>query len=300
MILTLSLVGAVSAQQPSTMGLEFTAAEKKLRVDIDRKPFVTFNFSEKLPKPFLSPVRLADGRVLTRPLKDPEDHPHHKGVWISVDKVNGVDFWAEHGRIVNRSVAARHDGRFVTIRAVNVWTSLDGKPIVTEQTQMSIYPDRMIAFDIRFVAAHGDVTFGDTKEGLLGFRMVDSLREKETGKVINSAGMTGASACWGRPAAWVDYSGQVGGRPAGVALFDNASNPRPSRYHVRNYGLFSVSPFGERAYSKGLKKAAPLAVREGNILRFRYGLLLHSHASDSKKIEAAYQRYVQRTEDDEE
>ncbi len=268
-----------------------------VQIQVDGKPFAVYrlNKSGKLPKPFLLPLRSAGGTVLTRALENPKDHPHHKGVWVSVDKVNDVDFWAEKGRIVTRSaeVLHKHHGLKVT----NEWQNLDGEAIVDEVTTITVLPNHTLSYDIRFVANHGSVTFGDTKEGLFGFRMVDSLREKETGKVINADGKQGTGQCWGQPSNWVDYYGKVSGNIVGVALFDHPKNMRKSRYHVRNYGLFSVSPFGEKAYSKGKSPAKPVTLEAGKTLRLRYALYVHDGDTATGKVADAYKTWLRQTAD---
>lgn len=266
---------------------------KTVDIHIGGKPFAVYqlNLRGELPKPFLLPVRAADGTILTRSLKDPEDHPHHKGVWVSVDRVNDVDFWAEKGRIVTDALDLVHSGNPV-LRVENIWQSLDGKPIVREDTSITFYPNRLVAYDITFRADYGPVTFGDTKEGLFGFRMVNSLREKETGTVVNAAGAKGTGECWGRPAPWVDYFGKVGDGVYGVALFDHPANFRKSRYHVRNYGLFSISPFGEKAYSKGKSEALPVTIEAGKSLRLRYGLYIHDGDTAAGEVAGVYREYA--------
>lgn len=265
----------------------------QVQINIEGKHFATYNYGEDLPKPYMSPVKAADGTVLTRPIIDPKvkDHPHHKGIWVAIDEVNDIKFWAEKGKIRNKSVKATSGdpGKLVT---VNEWLGEDGKPVVTESTTISIYPNRLLTYEIQFIAGDEEVTFDDTKEGLFGYRMASSMRESEGGKVVNADGAKGTGEAWGKPSAWVDYYGTVEGETHGIALFDHPDNFRPSRYHVRNYGLFSISPFGEAAYSKGKSKAAPLTLEPGKSFTLRYAAYLHEGDTKTGKVAEAYQQFV--------
>jgi len=276
--------------------VDFAMRESQIEVSIGGEPFATYNISEHLPKPFFSQVRGAGGTILSRPLKNPEDHKHHKGIWVSVDEVNGVKFWAEAGKIkniVSKGVKAKNGPAKLLL--VNHWLGEDGKPIVVETTSISIFANRLLAYDIRFTAGADEVTFDDTKEGLFGFRMVNSMREKESGKVVNADGKQGTAECWGVPSAWVDYYGEVDGKTYGVTLMDHPTNFRKSRYHVRDYGLFSVSPFGERAYTRGKSEAKPVVIKPNENLRLRYAIYIHSGNTSEGKVAEAYKQFLNAT-----
>ena len=294
-IVLLALTTTAIGQDGNEVTHQSSTDGKSVTISIGGTPFATYrkNETHDLPKPFLLPLRAADGTVLTRPLENPEDHPHHKGVWVSVDEVNEIDFWAEKGKILGvSSEVVTIPGKPTTIKVTNSWQSLDGKPAVEEQTTIQFFPNRLVTYDIKFIAKHGPVEFGDTKEGLFGFRMVNSLREKETGKVINADGKKGSGECWGQPSAWVDYYGQIEGKTYGVALFDHPKNMRKSRYHVRNYGLFSISPFGEKAYTKGKEEAKPVKLAKGETLELRYGLYVHDGDTKAGKVAETYKRFI--------
>jgi 7-carboxy-7-deazaguanine synthase len=68
--------------------------------------------------------------------------------------------------------------------------------------------------------------------------------------IENSAGGVGEKECWGKPAAWCDYSGPVEGQTVGIAVMDHPGNLRsPVRWHVRDYGLLTTNCFGESTFA---------------------------------------------------
>ena len=217
-------------------------------VKVAGEEFTVFHHGPSLPKPYFWPVRGPGGAILTRPIDPNEkEHPHHRGIWLSVDEVNDIKFWAERGRITTREVNF-HSGNPGTIQLTNDWMGSDGTPALIETTKISIYPSRLITYDTTVAPPAGKLArFDDTKEGFFGIRVAQSMREKEGGIVVNSEGQKTTKECWGQPAKWVDYTGTVDSKQYGVALMDHPGNFRPSRYHVRDYGLFSMSPFGEGA-----------------------------------------------------
>jgi len=227
------------------------------------------------------------------------DHPHHKGVWVAVDEVHGIKFWNEDSPIRNQNVEivkAKGDHKDPAIMKVtNHWMDRDGKPILEETTTIRIFPSRLMVYDIQFKALQ-EMSFGDTKEGLFGIRLPNSMREMVGGgHVVNADGVETTDKAWGRTSAWVDYSGTVGTQTFGATLMDHPDNFRPSRYHVRNYGLFSINPFGEAAYtsrSDDPQPAAPVALKPGETLDLRYGLFLHQGDAESGQVEQAYEQFL--------
>jgi len=291
---------------------------QQIEVTIGGKLFARYRIGGQNPKPYFWPIQAADGTTMSRPInRKGDDHPHHKGLWVAVDQVNHVRFWAERGKIRNVSVkignpnASAYWSRalsrynklgvgkplpggknYATMQIHNRWLDKKGNLVVNEHTTIRIYPNRMMIYEIVFSNPNIAVTFGDTKEGLLGFRMVNSMREKEGGHIVNADGLKTAKNCWGRPTAWIDYTGPINGKTYGVTLFDHPQNLRPSRYHARDYGLFSINPFGEKAYSRGKYPAKPVTIAPKEELRLKYGVYFHTGDTKSANIPKVRRKFL--------
>jgi hypothetical protein len=283
------------ASLPARAGQRSVALEKHdnvVEIKIDGKEFTVLRLDKSQPKPFFYPVRAADGAVVCRQLEHPEDHPHHKGIWCSIDEVNGIKFWAEQGKIENHSVElVAPEGNPARIRLVNHWLAADGKPVIVETAMVSICVNRMITYDALFTAGEKPVTFDDTKEGMFGIRVANSMRGKVGGQIVNAEGVHG-DECWGQESKWVDYFGTIDGKTYGVTLFDHPENFRKSRFHVRDYGLFTVSPFGQSAYTSGKLPPDPLTLGPGKSFRLRYGLCVHEGGTEQANVPATYEFFV--------
>jgi hypothetical protein len=210
--------------------------------------------------------------------------------------VNDIKFWAERGRITTREVNS-HSGNPGTIQLINDWMGTDGTPALIETTKISLYPSRLITYDTTIAPPAGKLArFDDTKEGFFGIRIAQSMREKVGGIVVNSEGKKTTQECWGQPARWVDYTGMVDAREYGVTLMDHPNNFRPSRYHVRDYGLFSMSPFGEGAYQNDPTKSKPVILDDVTpSIRLRYGLYIHQGNSTDGNVAGAYEQFLKST-----
>ena len=222
------------------------------------------------------------------------DHKHHRGVWISVDEVNGVKYWNEDGTI--RSVlitAGRTDAGEATVELVNHWLSSSGEPVVEERTKYHFADNHLITANITFKnITSGDVTFADTKEGLFGVRVATEIRERNGGLISDAEGRETEANVWGHENRWVDNTGTKGGYVVGLTLFDHPKNPRPSRYHVRGYGLFAVNPFGQHAYSKKTQPTNHLVLKQGQTESFTYGLWIHGK-TDYDGLQAIAEQFVE-------
>src|SRR5688500_13607519 len=90
-----------SKGQDTPGGFEIVPRDENKQVDIlfNGKLLTAYCYFDSIKKPFLFPVNTVDGITVTRgypisPLPgERADHPHHTGMWMNYESVNGLDFW---------------------------------------------------------------------------------------------------------------------------------------------------------------------------------------------------------------
>jgi len=303
----------MTLEPPPLVGVQISSEPGKMSVSIAGQPFTEYHFLNT-PKPFLYPLVGPSGAGMTRnfPMASPEgeehDHPHHRSLWFGHGLVNGVDFWTENpnsGRIVHDKFTGIRGGpEKGAIRSRNKWIAPGGNVVCTDERTMTFYNTgpgvRMLDFEISIYADHGDVIFGDTKEGTMGLRVAEAMRlTRPTGgmnpgsHILNSEGARDGEA-WGKRAKWCDYSGFVDGKNCGIAIFDHPLNPRfPTWWMARDYGLLGANPFGQHEFEKlSNEKVGDLKIASGQSVTFRYRFYLHSGTAEEAKVGERFDEFV--------
>ncbi|MHC4995208.1 MAG: DUF6807 domain-containing protein, partial [Planctomycetota bacterium] len=290
-----------------------TQLEDRVRVEIRGELFTEYIFSG-YAKPLMYPLIGPGGVEMMRhfPMKEgvkgeANDHVHQKSLWYTHGDVNGVDFWAEAasgraanvniGTIVQNKITRLTSGTRGTLRTENQWVDEDGRVLLTDTRQINFVspgksPDRYIDFRITLHASHGDVTFGDTKEGTMGIRTHPNLRLKNDPKhAQNSEGDKDADL-WGKRTAWVDYWGEIDNKTVGIAIFDHPTNPRhPTWWHARDYGLIAANPFGLSYFEGKERGTGDFKIANGESVTFRYRFLFHENGAEAANIAKRYDNF---------
>jgi hypothetical protein len=306
--------------QKHLISISVSASEKKAVITDNGKPFTQFIFPDSMEKPVLYPIYAPDGNLITRgyPLApragEPIDHPHHIGLWMNYENVNGLDFWnnsfaipAEkkklYGWIKTNGVPQTKNGTAGTLVYKADWINQGKEILLTETTtfHFSANDNERIIDRVTTLTAQQDVLFKDAKDGFLGLRVAHQLElpskeEREftddkgnitkvaannnvTGNYITSEGKQG-DAAWGTRATWCMLYGKLNDDSVSVAIIDHPQNPGyPTYWHARGYGLFAANPLGQKIFSNG-KEELNFKLQKGNSVTFRYRIVIAS----SKKI----------------
>lgn len=320
-LLFLILVPALSFAQTKAVKLVRDDTHKKVEVLVDGKPFTAYFYpsADVLKKPVLYPVRTAKGTLVTRgwPL-DPRageriDHPHHVGIWLNYEDVNGHDFWnnsntppnpkATYGTIVHTGIKTIQSGKQKGILTVTAnWLDKEGKVMLKETTTYTFQGtdnQRIIDRSTTLTAANKEVVFKDVKDGLFAIRVARQLEHpSKTAEVFTDAsgvatnvpvldntGITGSyrnkegiegEATWAKRSDWVNLRGQIDDEKIAIAIIDHPKNiGYPTYWHSRGYGLFSANPLGQKVFSNG-KEELNFTLAPKTSTTFNYRVVINS------------------------
>jgi len=318
-----AMTGLVQAQK---VDLVDNKKDKKIEVIIDGKPFTSYFYpgEDVLKKAVLYPVMTAKGTLITRgwPL-DPRgservDHPHHVGVWLNYEDVNGNDYWNNsnavdhakraYGTIKHTGITSMKGGKKGELTVTADWIDKDGKLTLKEVTTYTFSgkgDTRMVDRSTTLTAVNGEVSMPDIKDGMYAIRVAREL-ELPSNKpeiftdasgiatkvpVMNNTGITGnyrnsngieGEEVWAKRAIWCNLTGKIKDENISVAIIDHPKNVGyPSYWHARGYGLFAVNPLGQKAFSNG-KDVLNFKLKKGESTTFRYRLVVASeHLKDA-------------------
>lgn len=315
-----ALQQSADSARPSTAGFSVSSDADQVTIQYDGQLVSRYHFrDQESRKPYLWPVIGPTGKSMTRafPMKsvagEQQDHPHHRGVWFGHQGVAGSDMWLEAatknlkgdrkkkflarlGSIVHTDfIEVSADEKRAVIRANNDYCDSSGKQLMADQRSMifRMMGDQLVIdFDITLLAKYGDVELQDKKDAGLNVRVPTSMSLTHgTGHIVNSVGDRDAKT-WSKEAQWVDYHGQVDGEHLGIALLNHPSSFRhPTRWHVREYGLFTANAFGPKSLDPS-EPSGKFTLKSGQSVHLRHRIIFHRGDQVEAGIAAAYQTYA--------
>jgi methane monooxygenase PmoA-like len=315
-LLCLSFSFQLPAQKKHSIKIEPVRNQNVVVITDNGKPFTQFIYPDSLEKPVLYPIYAPDGKLITRgfPLAprpgEPTDHPHHIGLWLNYENVNGLDFWnnsfaipAEkkhsYGWIRTNGILQTKSGDKGILEYAADWTDQQKNILLKENTIFifSANDNERIIDRITTLTAQQDILFADAKDGLLGLRVAHALElpskdarqfvddkgnitkvaanknSDVTGNYITSEGKQGDSA-WGTRADWCMLYGKMDKDIISIAIIDHPKNPGyPTYWHARGYGLFAANPLGQKIFSNG-QVSLNYSLRKGSLVTFKYRIVI--------------------------
>lgn len=299
-------LGPVAAAWADAPAYRWKTEQNSLSLMAGDKVVYTCQFAAENGYPYLHPVSLPGGPVLTA--MAPADHPWHRGLWFSWKFLNGVNYWEFPPDRPNQP-----DGKTAVVGPATVLTTAATATVklrleyskarvvlAEERTLAGSFPrpdgSYIIDWTSKFTAQDQDVVFERTPPqeapwggyGGLGFRASKTMREF---RAIDSEGRTGRAAAHGKAARWMDFSGVFGAQDekptaAGTAIFDHPSNPRhPALWYLSD--TTDLPYFGP-----ALLFAEPLTLKAGESFAVKYRILVHPGPGDQATLEQESQEFA--------
>jgi len=297
---------AFAAQPPKDPGFAWQQTPDRLSITHAGRPVTDYVFRDAtILRPHFQNLRAPSGVQVTRnhpsTAGEPADHATmHPGLWLAFGDISGQDFWRNKARIEHlafSTLPVLQDGK-LTFATGNRLLASDGSLLGTQESRFTLARSGDSAFVLTWSAeirGEGrELVFGDQEEMGLGVRVATELTEKNGGLVVNSDGLKGAKTAWGKRADWATYSREIDGRIRGAAIFPARTNPHPTWWHSRDYGVIVANGFGQRVLPPA--GAGKLVVPAGEALKLSYGILLFDTPAavpiDFVKVDRDYQAAV--------
>ncbi len=324
------------AQDPVT----FVKKADKVDVLVGGKYFTSYFFpgESQLKKAVLFPILSAQGTTITRgfPITpragERVDHPHHVGMWLNYEDVNGYDYWNNSNNIVeslksHKMGTIRHEriekmmpGKQGSLSVTASWVDENGqgKRVLDESTTyvFSGTKDLRIIDRITTLKAVRDVvTFKDVKDGMFAIRVARQL-EIPSNKpdvftdahgvetkvpVMDNTGVTGnyvssegvqGEAVWSTRAKWMNLSGKMDNHSINVAILDHPANVTYPSY-------WHARGYGLFAINPlGLavfsngKTSLNYTLKRGESITFRYRTLIADYDMTKADLDAAQANFA--------
>lgn len=322
------IFGCITVKAQNQKGFQFIERPRQKQVDVlyNNKLLTAYCYYDSICKPILFPLNTVGGITVTRgyPIKpvpgERTDHPHHTGLWLNYESVNGLDFWNNstaipvekrflYGTIRHQKIlSSKTSGNTATLITESVWVRPDDKVLLNEITTFDFKvngSDFIIDRKSTLKAADTTVLFRDVKDGMVAIRVARELEQpsKEassfvdekgnitkvppsgndvTGMYYSSNGSKGDSV-WSSKGSWVMLTGKKNGKDITIGFIDHPKNVGyPTYWHARGYGLFAANPLGRKIFSNG-KEELNFSLQSGSTVTFQYRFVVHEGMSLSMK-----------------
>ncbi|MFO0923645.1 MAG: DUF6807 family protein [Pirellulales bacterium] len=255
----------------------------------------------QITRPYWKDIRTPSGTLVSRNSppneQDLADHPTmHTGIWLAFGDLGGEDYWRLKSTVKHVAFveSPKIEGDAIQFTVENEYLRSGGPVSVCREIcryQLKIVPEGWLwTSQSRFQSPQA-FAFGDQEEMGLGVRLATNIavKKKLGGRILDASGRVNTDV-WGQVADWCDYAGVLDAKHVGMTVMPSPNNPRPCRWHARDYGFMAANPFGNEVFRAGERlqtKVEPL-----QSMNLSFGVLIHEETNESAyDPKAAYKRY---------
>jgi len=216
----------------------------QVQVRWDNMPLTAYRAIPSQKYPYFYPLNgLASGTSLTAESALP--YPHHRGLWLGCEPLNGGDYWADNGLESGQVKSEGLNLGRTTERSAEIldrcrWIRNGAPSRLSDERKftIAILNDRVWVVDAEIkLTANEDVEIKKAKHSFFAIRAASDISCTYGGVLANSEGGEGAEGTYGKEARWCGYHGKRAGRPdvvEGIAVMTHPDNPwKPTLVYAR-------------------------------------------------------------------
>ena len=242
-----------------------------------------------LRRPSLHPIYTPAGLPVTE--QGAHNYPHHKGVFLTLGKINDTNVYVDtthnSGRLVAREVSFSQEGPALVMETEIDWLDARGDVLIAERRVHRFYAGEAdgvanrIDIDSQLrTPLSGGADLPKNKHAYFHCRVIDAIDEDDGGTVTASNGITGADAIFETEGNWIDTRGRIGPNAVGIAIMVHPDfGPQP--LFARTYGTVALNPFAKEG-----RRLEP-----GEVYRSVYGVWAYDRPGDFD-VARAYDRFA--------
>ena len=224
-------------------------------------------------------------------------YPHHRGLWMGCDPLNGGNYWADNGlesgqikSLELKLLKSQTIDDSVTFTQKCEWKRVGSHPFDDERRYKITRPNDNLVFidcDLKLTAAE-DVTIEKAKHSFFAMRAASDISPAYGGTLMNSKGGIGAQGTYGKTANWCGYFGKRRFSPditEGIVIMNHPDNFGGNcPWFTRDYGHLSPSPFNFR------KNATTFA--KGESFKLSYRVVLFAGTPQEANFDAVFKSWL--------
>jgi len=285
-----------TAPVKGSTGLTAYQKDQRILIRYDNSPVLSYRANSDAKYPYFYPLAgPKSGLSLTTESSLP--YPHHRGLWLGCQPLNGGDYWADNGP---------ESGQIKTVKLELLTTEpVDNKVTFIQQCQwvrQGSHPfdderkytitranDGRVLIDceIKLTAAE-DVSIKKAKHAFFAMRAASDISPAYGGTLMNSEGGIGAKGTYGKTADWCGFFGKRRFRPdvtEGIVIMNHPENfGGKCPWFTRDYGHLSPSPLNFQ------KK--PFKLAEGNSFKLSYRVVLFAGTPQEANLDAVFKSWL--------
>ena len=281
---------------PEAQGVTAYQRDGGIQFRKDNLPLLAYRAQHSLKYPYFYPLNgPVSGLSLTAESALP--YPHHRGLWLGCDPLNGGNYWADNG-LESGQIRSTHLGLDVGSATKTsasfvekcVWTRKGSQPVSDDRRYTVTVPDDEHVFiDCWFrLTANQDISIKRAKHSFFAMRAAADISPTYGGTLINSNGGKNAAGTYAKTANWCGYYGKRRLRPdvvEGIVIMNHPDNfGGRCPWFTREYGHLSPSPFNFLS--------EPWTLEKGQTLVLSYRVVLFSRDPQQAGLDAIFTSWM--------